>query len=212
MPGLNNISYHWGEDTLLIHLGNRVETRIRILFWAEFLLTTTWATIFLFIDKPFHGKVIDVVTITGAVLLYLLAAYRLLSRMFFKEKLLLQPNSLDIITRTPFSYKSHSFEWKYMGPLHYVGQGKKTDHPLVGKCYDYFGFETQEKLIHKLHNEGNMYFNYGGFPVRFGKSVYSWHAEEIVNMMQLYIGGKLLLGPEWAQMVQEHELGDSSLS
>lgn len=154
------------------------------------------------------GELVNVLEALGASLLYLLASYRLFSRLFFTEKLLLRPDMLEIITRTPFSYKARSFEWEYMGPLHYVGQEQKTDHPLIGKCYDYFGFETQEKLIHKLHTEGNMYFNYGGFPVRFGKGVYSWNAEEIVNMMQLYVGKKLQLGPEWARMVQEHETGD----
>lgn len=208
MPANNNISYHWGDDSLLIQLGNRVEPRIRILFWAEFLLTTGWATIFLVRAFPLGFQVLNVLTVLGAVFLYMLATYRFFSRIFLKEKLLLNRYTLDIITRTPFSYKSRSFEWANMGPLHYVGQGKKTDHPLKGKCYDYFGFETQEKLIHNLHNEGNLYFNYGGFPVRFGKGIYSWSAEEIVDMMQLFIGNKLLLGPEWAQMVQEHELGD----
>lgn len=209
MHNKNKISYHWGDNCLYIYLGNRVETRIKILFWAEFVLTAGWATIFLFRAIPISAGAINTLTAIGASLLYMLAAYRLLSRVFFTEKLLLRPNTLDIITRTPFSYRSKSFEWAHMGPLHYVGQGKKTDHPLNGKCYDYFGFETQEKLIHKLHNEGNLYFNYGGFSVRFGKGVYSWNAEEVVNMMKLYVGNKLLLGPEWEQMVQEQEWGDN---
>lgn len=208
MPANNNISYHWGDDNLLILLGNRVETRIRILFWAEFLLTTGFAAIVMLRAFPLSFSMGDLLSITGAMLLFMLATYRFFSRIFFKERLLLKRHTLDIITKTPFSYKCRTFNWAHMGPLHYVGQDKKTDHPLTGKCYDYFGFETQEKLIHKLHNEGNLYFNYGGFPIRFGKGIYSWKAEEVVNMMQLYIGNKLLLGPEWSQMVQEHELGD----
>ncbi len=209
MPNNNQVSYHWGDRSLLISLGNRTEKRIKILFWAEFFLTAGWATIMLIRAFPLSGSLLNIAIALGASLMYMLAAYRFFSRVFHSEKLLLHPNVFEIISRTPFSYKARSFEWKHMGPLHYVGQEKKTDHPLIGKCYDYFGFETQEKLIHKLHNEGNMYFNYGGFPVRFGKGVYSWTAEEIVNMMQLYVGNKLLLGPEWAQMVQEHDFGDN---
>lgn len=206
MRGDKKISYHWGDNSLLVNLGNRTEPRIKALFWIEFLLTTGWATIFLARAIPLGGDIINTLECTGAVILYLLASYRLLSRIFFSEKLILRPEVLEIITRTPFSYKARSFAWKHMGPLRYVGQDKKTEHPLAGKCYDYYGFETREKLIHRLHNEGNLYFNYGGFPIRFGKSVYSWNAEEIVNMMKLFIGNKLLLGPEWAQMVQEYEV------
>lgn len=206
MSGDNKISYHWGENSLIVNLGNRTETRIKALFWIEFLLTVGWATIFLVRAIPLGGDIINTIQCVGAVVLYLLAAYRLLSRIFFSEKLILRPEVLEIVSRTPFSHKARTFEWRHMGPLHYVGQDKKTDHPLAGKCYDYYGFETREKLIHRLHNEGNLYFNYGGFPVRFGKSVYSWNAEEVVNMMKLYIGNKLTLGPEWAQMVQEYEV------
>lgn len=208
MSTKKEIYYNWGADNLQIDLGNRVASRIKALFWAEFMLTTGWATIFLLRALPITSTLIDTLTAIGASLLYMFAAYRFLSRMFFKERLLLHADRLEIVTKTPFSFSSRSFEWQYMGPLHYVGQDKKTDHPLIGQCYDYFGFETQEKLIHQLHKEGNLYFNYNGFPVRFGKGVYSWHAEEIVNMMQLYVGQKLILGPEWAQMIQENETGE----
>lgn len=202
------IYYHWGDDNLMINLGNRVEPRIKILFWAEFLLTTGWATIFLLKALPITSTYMDVLTAFGATFLYILAAYRFLSRVFFTERLLLRPERLEIITRTPFSFRSSGYEWQYMGPMHYTGQEKKTEHPLTGQCYDYFGFETQEKLIHKLHNEGNLFFNYGGFPVRFGKGLYSWDAEDVVNMMQLFIGNKLVLGPEWGHMIQENETDD----
>ena len=96
-----------------------------------------------------------------------------------------------------------------MGPLHYVGKPEKTDHPLKGECYDYFGLETHEHLLQSLHHEGNLYFNYEGFPIRFARGVYSWHAEEMVRMMQLYTGNTLKLGPEWERMLQEQEWDDA---
>lgn len=204
------IKYNWGDDQVLIELGNRVEPRIKFLFWAEFVLTTGSATICMLNAFPVAGRgYLNLVIAICAAALYLLASYRLLSRLFSTEKLLLKPDRLEIINRTPFHFKTRTYEWGYMGPLHYVGLEQKTDHPLKGNCYDYFGFETQEKLIHRLHTEGNMYFNYGGFPVRFGKGLYSWHAEGIVNMMKLYVGSALVLGPEWDKMIQEQETDEA---
>lgn len=204
-----SISYSWGEEYLLINLGRRLQPRIKILLWAELFAIVGFATVLVFQSFNTPQTFLSIFLLTGSVVLYLSAAYRFLSRIYAIEKLLLDDSGLSIIFRTPFSQKVNKYEWRHMGPLHYVGKPTKTDHPLKGGCYDYFGFETQEKLLQNLYQEGNMYFNYGGYPVRFAKGVYSWYAEEIVNMMKLYTGQDLELGPEWGQMIQEYEMGDS---
>lgn len=203
------ISYHWGSDHLLIMLGNRTLPRIRMLFWAEFILTSGMATVFLLSAIPFTSGFTHIVSALGAAGIYLLAAYRFFTRMFCEERILLDPEYLTIVNRTPFSQKTVHYDWHNIGPLHYTGRANKTDHPLKGKCYDYFGFETQEHLIQSLHHDGNMYFNYEGFPVRFAKGVYSWDAEEMVRMMKIYAGGTLRLGPEWHRMLQQQEWDDA---
>jgi hypothetical protein len=208
----SRISYQWGDDHLLIVVSNTVQPRIKLLFWAEFLFTIGMATIFLLQSLPLDQNLLHATAGLGATVLYLLAAYRFLSRMFFEERLLIDGTSFIIIQRTPFSLKTRTYLWKEIGPLHYVGKETKTDHPLKGRSFDYLGFETQEHLIQSLHHDGNMYFNYRGLPVRFARGVYSWDAEEIVRMMKLYIGGGLRLGPEWDMMKEEQEeWGDASI-
>ena len=70
-------------------------------------------------------------------------------------------------------------------------------------------FETHEHLIQSLHHDGNLYFNTHEGRVYFASGVYSWDAEEMVQMMLLYIGSSLQLGPEWKEMLQEQEFDDS---
>jgi len=202
------ITYYWGKDHLLITLGNRTQGRILILFLSEFLLTAGMATIFLLRSIPFSGGFTHMVSGIGASLLYLLAAYRFLSRIFFNEQLLLDGQSLTIIKKTLFVHRADRYEWQHTGMLHYAGKSPKTDHPLKGKCFDYLGFETQEQLTQNLHQPGNLYFNYKGEPVYFASGVYSWDAEEVVRIMKLFTGASLRLGPEWEQMLQEQEMGD----
>lgn len=203
------ISYQWGDDHLLIELGNNLQPRIKALFWAELLVTIGMATIFLFKSMPLSSQVMSWIGGIGAATLYLMAAYRFLSRMMYEERLFLDTESITILERTPFAQKHNRYLWREIGPLHYIGKDEKTDHPLKGRCYDYFGFETREQLIQSLHQEGNLFFNHNGFTIRFAKGVYSWHAEEMVNMMKLYAGSKLRLGMEWARMLQEHEWDDA---
>lgn len=163
------------------------------------------ATVLLVGSFPMSDSWLNVVTSLGSVVMYILASYRFISRIFLREKLLLQKEGVNIIYNTPFMERSTLYLWTAMGPLHYAGKEKKTDHPLKGYSFDYLGFETQEHLIQSLHHDGNLYFNYEGFPVRFGKGVYSWDAEELVNMMKLYAGSSLQLGAEWKDIMKEIE-------
>jgi hypothetical protein len=201
-----DITYHWGEEHLLVKLGNRIEPRIRFLFIAEFLLTSGLATIFLVRSLPLSTSVVHWVTGIASSVIYLLAAYRCFSRIFFKETLLADQHGLTIIRRTPFFQQTTRYSWHNMGAIHYVGKHVKTDHPLKGKSFDYLGFETQEHLIQSLHHKGNLFFCYAGEEVRFARGVYSWDAEKLVYMIQLYAGAVFRLGPEWEDMLQEHEI------
>ncbi len=200
-----SITYYWGERSLLITLGNRTHMRIRALYVAEFVFTAGMATIFLVQSIPFRQTFMHWAACIGASVLYMLAAHRFLIRMFFTEQMLLDDHSLTIIKKTLFSQQVARYDWRQIGALHYVGKGAKTDHPLKGKSFDYFGFDTQEHLIQSLHHDGNMYFDTFEGRVYFASGVYSWDAEEIVRMMKLYIGSNLQLGPEWKEMLQEHE-------
>lgn len=203
------ITYNWGDDHLLITLGNRTQGRIKILYFAEFLVTSGMATIFVLRALPLTANAIHLTIAIGAAMLYFLASYRFLARMFYSEKLLLDRYGLNIIRRTPFLHHARYYAWNNMGPLHYTGKPKKTDHPLKGKTFDYFGFETHEHLVQSLHHEGNLCFIYDDEMISFARGVYSWDAENMVHMMKLYTGASLRLGPEWDLMLQENEIDDA---
>jgi hypothetical protein len=202
------IKYYWGDHSLLITLGTRTHARIRALYLIEFIATSAMATIFLLQSLPSKLSFIHWTACIGASALYLLAAYRFLARIFFKESLLLEEQSLTIIKKTIFTRQVRHYDWRHVGTLHYEGKSKKTDHPLKGKCFDYFGFETQEQLIQILHHEGNLYFDTRNGRVYFASGLYSWDAEEMVQMMRMYMGTALQLGPEWTEMLQEQEFDD----
>lgn len=203
------ITYYWGDRSLLISLGNRTGKRIRALYLVEFLFTSGMATVFLLQSIPMKHNFIHWAACIGASLIYCFAANRFLARFFFTERLLLDQQSFTIVRKTLFTQSIKRYDWRQVGVLHYEGKGKKTDHPLKGFCYDYLGFETQEQLIQSLHHDGNLYFDTAGGRVYFAPNVYSWDAEEMVQIMKLYIGASLQLGPEWKEMLQEQEFDDN---
>jgi len=198
-----DIKYYWGKDQLLIDLGNRIEPRIRIIYWIEFIITIGIATIILLESFSMVESWLYILASIGIGLLYLLAAHRFLSRMLYREKIAVTNTHLSIIRQTPFRTKTTCCEWTKMGALHYKGKDAKTDHPLKGKCFDYFGFDTQERLVQDLHHDGNLFFMNGDKVVQFARGIYCWHAEDIVKMIRLYAGSSLQLGEEWKHLLQE---------
>jgi hypothetical protein len=199
------IRYYWGDDSLTIEMGNRTGFRIRALYLVEFMVTSGMATLFLLQGLSFGNAPLRLIAGIGAASLYILAAHRLLSRLFFRETVKLDNLSITFVRRTLLSKHVHRYFWWQTGMLHYEGQKEKTDHPLKGGCYDYFGFETQERLVQNLHNPGNLYFDTPEGRVYFAAGVYSWDAEEMVQMMKLFIGPSIRLGPEWAQMLEPQD-------
>jgi hypothetical protein len=202
------IVFHWGEVHVTADLGQRLEPRVKVLFWAELLVTCGIATVFLLQTlsaRGDHGSAVWMrwASCAGAATLYGLAACRFLQRVSFREQVVMDATHVTLVQKDFFRHRSRSYDRAGMGPLRYVGRDIKTDHPLAGRHFDYFGFETHERLVQALHGDGSLYFEYHGYPVRFGRGLYSWHAEELVSMMRLYCGDTLQLGPEWEKMMQD---------
>ncbi len=204
-----SITYFWGARSLLINIGNRTSRQMRFLFVLEFVFTIGLATVFFIKALPFKFNLMNWVAGLGACALYFLATRRFLLRMFYSECILLDEQCIAFVKKTIFSRQIRRYDWRLLGPLHYEGQVLKSGHPLKGKTFDYFGFETNDQLIQTLHKEGNLFFDTPQGRLYFASGVYSWDAEEMVQMMKMYMGTSLQLGPEWEQMLQAHEMDDA---
>lgn len=182
---------------------------MRILYVFEFLFTVGLATVVLMKSLSLTHQLLLWVNITCSSILYFLAGRRFLQRIYLDESITLDQHHISFIKKTLLSTRVKKYDWRVLGALHYEGQVKKTDHPLKGKTFDYFGFETHEHIIQILHKNGNLYFDTPEGRLYFAVGVYSWHAEEMVQMMRMYMGNYLRLGPEWEQMLQTHEMDDA---
>lgn len=204
-----DITYLWGVNNLTINIGNRTDKRLWVLYLFEFLFTAGVATLFFTRTFTIQNDLLQWITALGAGLLYFLAGRRFLMRVFYSEKVILDEQCITFIKKNLFTKHVRRYDWRLLGTLHYEGKRSKTDHPLKGKYFDYFGFETQEQLIQTLHHEGNLFFDNPGGRLYFALGVYSWDAEEMVQMMKMYMGVNLTLGPEWKEMLQAHEMDDA---
>lgn len=182
---------------------------MRVLYVFEFLFTIGLATAVLIKSLSLTHVLLLWTNIIGASLLYFLAARRFLLRISLKESVMLDERYISFVKKSLISKKIKKYDWRMLGQLHYEGQVKKTDHPLKGRSFDYLGFETHEHIIQILHKNGNLYFDTPEGRLYFAVGLYSWHAEEMVQMMRMYMGNYLRLGPEWEEMLQTHEMDDA---
>lgn len=201
-----DIAYYWGGEDLQIDLGNRVDSRIKIILSVEFAVTIAMATVFFLRSFQVEQRYISFFLAAGAVVLYLMASYRFLSRIYYQEKIIITQDHFTLIVKTFLSSKRTSYDWKNIGTLHYVGKDFRN-MALFGdqESYDYLNFSKQELLVNDIHHSGNLLFYYKGNGVRFARGIYSWHAEEIVRMIQLYTGSSLKLGAEWEYLMETSE-------
>jgi hypothetical protein len=82
-----------------------------------------------------------------------------------------------------FSSKRQRFERAGITQLRYVPPPELTEHPLAGKTFDYLGFQVQDQVINQMHGDNKLAFDYDGRTVAFGKNCYSWHADELKELI-----------------------------
>ena len=69
MSQQRKITYYWGDQSLLITLGNRTNGRIRALYFVEFMFTMAMATIFLLQALPLNHNFVHWVAYRGFIYL-----------------------------------------------------------------------------------------------------------------------------------------------
>lgn len=200
----NKIKYYWGENRLEIDLGNRVSSRVRRILIGELLISL--AIVLLFAFKAYHhsDRLISSLNAVGATLMFSIAIYRFLSRYFYNEKLILVSEQFIITTKRYFHQTKQTYYWQDMGAIHYSG----FDDCSTMSCesYDCLNFKSQKLLLRDLHQEGNLHFVYKeATTVSFARGVYTWDAEEIIRMIQLFAGDGIQFGKEWEHIGQATE-------
>lgn len=200
----NKIKYYWGDNRLEIDLGNRVSSRIRRILIGEFLISLAFVLLFSF--KAFHhpDRVIGSLEAMGALLIFSIAFYRFISRYFYYEKLILTSQQFSISIKRYFHQSIQTYQWRDMGAIHYSGFDDCTT--MNCESYDCLNFKSQKLLLGDLHQEGNLHFAYQkSLTINFARGVYTWDAEEIIRMIQLFAGDGIQLGKEWEHIGQTIE-------
>lgn len=181
----------------LIEFSKQTNSKVNVILYAEAFLSLIGAIAFLLIAiselyEPGDHLFITII-IACLSLVFFLAFRRYITKATAKESLLISPHTLCIINNSIFQRSQHQYAITEITEMKFLGKQHMTDHPLKGESFDYLGFQTQQEVINTVHDGGNISFSYNGKQIHFGKSVPSWHAEEIDKLIRKATLGKLYI-------------------
>ena len=147
-----------------------------LIYAMAFIFTSlifTW--VFLYENMDLFGTLL----ILGFVLLSIVVFFRFFRRATEFEKLIIDATQLTIVKGSIFGNSKAFYELSKISNFSHLAKPVLTDHPLNGQSFDYFGFQTEQKVINEMHGDNRISFKYGDKYITFGKDVYSWEFEEI---------------------------------
>ena len=199
------------DNGVQIEFGNKLNNKIKVLFSFEAIggiLAVVFGVFLVLSAMNSHNGngYFDYLFSYAMIIIGAIFFWRYFSRISNKETIFINADTLKIIISSINRKVATEYEISKISDLKYRGKAVKTDHPLKGQSYDYFGFETQELVIAEVHNEGNLSFVYDDKIVCFGRNVYSWDAVEINEILHKITKGHLQIANLPEEMDEEEYL------
>jgi hypothetical protein len=172
------------KDGKLMALSKPMDNRVKILNLFYFILFFTTGGWWI-LKATYPG------TSIGALLFFLLVgvvflvvSYRFANKMMMTEELFVNKDALCLIKRGISPLSRHCFDLAGVSQFRHLEKPEDPKHPLAGENYDYFGFQTEQKLIRETYGDDRLAFDYGGKTITFGDNVYSWDFDEIAGILE----------------------------
>ncbi len=115
----------------------------------------------------------------GISIVSFIAAYRFLARVFTKELFIITGDEIQITKTRLFKRNTRVFKLSGISNFKHIQTSELTKHPLAGNSFDYFGFETEQKVINEMHGDNCLSFIYNNKLILFGDNVYVWQFEDL---------------------------------
>lgn len=142
-----------------------------------------------FLAMDFVGAIISATALMAIGIGMVIAGYRTGKRAIQKEKIIIAPVGVTITNGS----NSKTYPLEDITGVYYVGYAEITDHPLKTGGFDYLGFETGDKQIARIHDDGHLKLVIGEKEIFFGKELASWDAQVISDILRKVTDGRLFV-------------------
>jgi hypothetical protein len=165
---------------IIITLSQAFDSRLKMLNLFNALLFFFTGLFIMY--NGFHADRNDtgiIIMTTVFTIVCYIASFRFFNKAVLFEKMQISNQELKWKEKSLIKSKVLSFDIKEISNFRYIEKGTIAPHPLAGQSMDYFGFETQEKLIGQLGGDKQIAFEYKGKTISFGADLYSYEFDEI---------------------------------
>jgi hypothetical protein len=143
--------------------------------------------IFLAYQTMHDVPLLSLLTLAGAVF-FVLIGKKYLENVYYKEYLILNPDSITVVVKKLFQKKEIPFKIQEVQSFGLAVETNYTQHPMANEVIDFTGLQTTEKELQLLIDEGAMEISTSNKTLRFGKNLPSWEVEDIVAAVEKYYG------------------------
>lgn len=193
------------NKTATVYIKNTLSTRIKILFAVKALYSGGGALLFLYVlIMDGFENLFPAILAVAMIILCSVFAFRYLSKITETESIEVNAESMIVKSETIFSKKRQVYDIGKISKMNFSGFEKYTDHPLKGESFDYLGFQTTDKQIQTVHEEGSISFLYAGKIVSFGKRLPSWEAEKINDALMKATNNQLVIDKLVEENIEEN--------
>jgi hypothetical protein len=174
---------------IIITLSQAFDSRLKMLNLFNALLFF-FSGLFI-MSSGFHVNSNDTISIIFRIVSTIasyIASFRFFNKAVLFEKMQISNQELKWMEKSLIKSKVLSFDIKEISNFRFIEKGTIAPHPLAGQSMDYFGFETQEKLIGQLGGDKQIAFDYKGKTICFGADLYSYEFDEIKSVFDKEAG------------------------
>jgi hypothetical protein len=174
------------QDGKLLVLSKPMDNRVKILNLFYFIVFFSTGGVWLVDAAHPNASVVALIFQLAIGSAFLVASYRFADKMMMTEELFVNRSELCVVKRGLRPLSKHCFDLAGISQFRHVELQEDPVHPITGQNFDYFGFQTQQKLIREAYGDDRLAFEYDGKTITFGDKVYSWDFDEVVKVLHQF--------------------------
>jgi hypothetical protein len=174
------------EHGTLIVLSKPFDSRAKALYLAYSIVFGVGGTFLLGLLFYEYPSITVTVLLLALATVQFVASYRFGRSAMLQEEIFIDSKELILMIKGIGPMKRQIFDLPAVTDFRFLDKPVMAPHPLAGESFDYLGFQTEQQVINEMFGDNRLSFDYNGRVVKFGKNVYSWDFDEILQLLRSY--------------------------